>query len=137
LTPVKVVDGDSMEIGNHRIRLMGIDAPEYIQTCKDKHKKIYPCGINSAKYLKALIKDKTLTCRVHKKDQYERDLCTCYVGNIDINREMILSGNAITYLETPYRQEQAEAKHHKRGLWQGRFMQPRLFRRLSEQQKLN
>ena len=137
LIPAKVIDGDSLEIGNHRIRLMGIDAPEYVQTCKDNHKKIYPCGIISAKYLKELIKDKPLTCRVHKKDQYERDLCTCYVGDKDINREMILSGNAITYLETPYHREQAEAKQHKRGLWQGRFMQPRLFRRLKEQQKLN
>lgn len=137
LTPVKVIDGDSLEIGNRRIRLMGIDAPEYVQQCKDKHKKIYPCGINSAQYLQELINNQPITCRVHKKDQYDRDLCTCYVGNIDINREMVLSGHAITYLETPYHQEQIDAKQHKRGLWQGRFMQPRLFRRLKVQQKLN
>jgi len=137
LTPAKVIDGDSLEIGSHRIRLMGIDAPEYVQQCKDKHKKIYPCGITSAKYLQGLISNQQITCRIHKKDQYDRDLCTCYVGNTDINREMVLSGHAITYLETPYRQEQTEAKQHRRGLWQGRFMQPRLFRRLKEQQKLN
>ena len=137
LIPVKVIDGDSLEIGTHRIRLMGIDAPEYVQQCKDKHKKIYPCGINSANYLKKLINNQPITCKIHKKDHYERDLCTCFVGDIDINREMVLSGNAITYLETPYRQEQTEAKQNKRGLWQGRFMQPRLFRRLKEQQNLN
>jgi endonuclease YncB( thermonuclease family) len=114
---------------------MGIDAPEYVQQCKDKHKKLYPCGIDSAKYLEKLISNQQITCRIHKKDQYDRDLCTCYVGNTDINREMVLSGNAITYLETPYHQEQTDAKQHKRGLWQGRFMQPRLFRRLKVQQK--
>lgn len=137
LNPAIVIDGDSLEIGSHRIRLMGIDAPEYVQQCKDKHKKLYPCGINSAKYLEKLISNQQITCRIHKKDQYDRDLCTCYVNGKDINREMVLSGNAITYLETPYHQEQTDAKQHKRGLWQGRFMQPRLFRRLKEQQKLN
>jgi endonuclease YncB( thermonuclease family) len=50
---------------------------------------------------------------------------------------MILSANAIVYLESPYKKEQDIAKQHKRGLWQGRFMQPRLFRRLKEQEKAN
>jgi len=135
--PVKVIDGDSLEIGDNRIRLMGIDAPEYEQLCKNAKKKKYPCGKFSAQYLEKLTKDQKVICKVHKKDQYERDLCTCFVGNKDINREMILSGNAIVYLESPYREEQKEAKEHKRGLWQGRFMQPRLYRRLKEQQKLN
>ena len=135
--PVKVVDGDSLEIGDKRIRLMGIDAPEDEQICKNAKKKKYPCGKFSAEYLQKLTKDQEVICKVHQKDQYDRDLCTCFVGKKDINREMILSGNAIVYLESPYRAEQQEAKEHKRGLWQGRFMQPRLYRRLKEQQKLN
>lgn len=32
--PAIAVDGDSLEIGSRRIRLMGIDAPEYDQFCK-------------------------------------------------------------------------------------------------------
>ena len=137
LTPAKVIDGDSLEIGSHRIRLMGIDAPEYIQKCKNKNKKSYPCGKKSAQYLQNLIKNHNLTCRIIKKDQYDRDLCTCYADDKNINKEMVLSGNAIIYLESPYKAEQDQAKQHKRGLWQGRFMQPRLFRRLKEQEKAN
>ena len=137
LSPLKVIDGDSLEIGTHRIRLMGIDAPEYIQQCKDKNKKIYPCGLNSKQYLEQLINNQPITCQIHKQDQYNRDLCTCYSKGKNLNREMILSGNAVVYLESPYQQEQVIARTQKRGLWQGRFMQPRLFRRLKEQQKLN
>jgi endonuclease YncB( thermonuclease family) len=137
LMPAKVIDGDSIEIGSHRIRLMGIDAPEYSQKCKNKNKQTYPCGKKSVQYLQKLVNSNNVTCHIIKKDQYDRDLCTCYADGKNINQEMILSGNAIVYLESPYKKEQDIAKQHKRGLWQGRFMQPRLFRRLKEQEKAN
>lgn len=135
LNSVNVVDGDSLEIGTKRIRLMGIDAPEYIQTCKNEHKKVYPCGKISAQYLRDLIGNNSITCKYNEKDRYDRYLCTCYKGNVNLNREMVLSGNAIPYLESEYKAEQTDAKIHKRGMWRGRFMQPRLFRRLREQEK--
>lgn len=137
VTPIKIIDGDSLEIGDKRIRLTGIDAPEYIQYCKDEHHNKYPCGKDSALFLKNMINNQPITCKVHKKDQYERYLCTCYVNNIDLNAEMIKSGNAVIYMETPYRKEQEFAKKNKKGLWKGRFMHPRLFRRLKEQENLN
>ena len=137
LLPPNVIDGDSLEIGNHRIRLMGIDAPEYTQYCKNEKKKNYPCGKKATEYLRQLVNNTQISCKIIKKDQYERDLCTCYANGKDLNREMILSGHAIVYLESPYHLEQKEAKQYKRGLWQGRFMHPRLFRRLKEQEKAN
>lgn len=136
-SPAKIIDGDSLEIGDNRIRLMGIDAPEYTQYCKNKDKTKYNCGIEAKNYLEQIINNATITCKVHKKDQYDRDLCTCYKDDLDINAEMVRSGYALVYLESPYHKEQREAKQNKRGLWQGHFMHPRLFRRLKEQQKLN
>ena len=135
--PIKIIDGDSLEIGNNRIRLMGIDAPEYIQYCKNANKVKYNCGIEAKKHLEQIINNSPITCKIHQKDQYDRDLCTCYKDNIDINAEMVRSGYALVYLESSYQKQQEEAKQHKRGIWQGRFMHPRLFRRLREQQKLN
>lgn len=135
ISPVKVIDGDSLEIGTHRIRLMGIDAPEYTQFCKDKNKKSYPCGKESLEYLQNLIKDTPVKCIIHEKDKYDRDLCTCYVNNLNINAEMIHSGHAIVYMGEEYTLEQIKAKRAKRGIWQGRFIHPRLFRSLKQQQK--
>lgn len=132
---VKVVDGDSLEIGTRRIRLLGIDAPEYDQYCKNKNGNKYPCGKESLAYLKKLITNKNLHCTVHEKDKYNRDLCTCYADNTNINAEMVRSGHAIVYLESNYTAEQAEAKQHKSGIWNGRFMHPRLFRRLKEEKQ--
>ena len=134
INPLKVVDGDSLEIGSSRIRLTGIDAPEYLQQCKRKNKKL-PCGKQATEHLKKLTNNKTVRCVVHQKDRYDRFLCTCYVDELDLNAEMIRSGFAITYLDSPYAAEQAEAKTKKRGIWQTKFMQPRLYLRLKELQK--
>jgi endonuclease YncB( thermonuclease family) len=40
----RVIDGDTIAIGNTRIRLWGIDAPEREQTCFAKNGDIYECG---------------------------------------------------------------------------------------------
>ena len=127
---VLVIDGDSLEIGKNRIRLMGIDAPEYDQLCKDETGKFYPCGQQSAQYLQELIEGTEVKCKVYKKDKYDRDLCTCYRENKDLNAEMIKAGQAIVYLESDYASEQKTAKKSRSGIWRGFFIHPRLFRLL-------
>ena len=37
--PVKVIDGDSLRRGDIEIRLSGIDAPEFLQTCQDENEQ--------------------------------------------------------------------------------------------------
>lgn len=133
--PAVAVDGDSLEIGSRRIRLMGIDAPEYIQQCKTPEGKLYPCGRQAAEHLRKLIKNKNISCRIHRKDKYKRDLCTCYAGKTDLNAEMIRSGNAVVYLESSYKQLEREARQKHIGIWNGTFMRPRLFRLLKQQRQ--
>ncbi len=131
--PAKAIDGDSLEIGAARIRLIGIDAPEYDQQCKGSDGTLYPCGQQSADYLARLINGRAVTCTIRQKDRYNRDLCTCYAGGIDLNAEMVRRGFAIVYLESPYQKEEQLAKQEKAGIWSGIFMHPRLFRILKEQ----
>lgn len=133
--PAVAVDGDSLEIGTRRIRLMGIDAPEYTQQCKTPEGRLYPCGKQAAEYLRKLIKKQNIACYIHRKDRYERELCTCYAGKTDLNAEMIHSGNAVVYLESRYKQLEREARQKHIGIWNGTFMRPRLFRLLKQQQK--
>ena len=45
---INVVDGDSLEVGNERLRLMNIDAPEFFQKCHDASGWKYLCGFEAA-----------------------------------------------------------------------------------------
>ena len=48
------VDGDTLEIGDRRIRLHGIDAPEAKQTCLANGKR-WRCGTNATSALAQMI----------------------------------------------------------------------------------
>ena len=41
---VQVIDGDSLRNGSEQIRLVGIDAPELRQTCRDAQGREWSCG---------------------------------------------------------------------------------------------
>src|SRR4051794_13314220 len=51
-----ISDGDSITLKGERIRLRGIDAPEYNQTCQ-KSGATYPCGRRSREALARLTRD--------------------------------------------------------------------------------
>ena len=53
---LRIVDGDTIYLGNLKYRLHGIDAPETKQKCKRKNKDYY-CGKEATKFLKFLVKE--------------------------------------------------------------------------------
>ena len=57
---VSASDGDSLKMGNQRIRLLGIDAPELYQKCKFKNGKTWQCGRVSHQRILQLIKGNIL-----------------------------------------------------------------------------
>ena len=128
------VDGDSLENSSRRIRLQGIDAPEYKQKCFDKLGKKYRCGIEALDYIKKLMTGKTIRCECEAKpDRYGRELCVCYADDIEINRQMVAHGQAISYRSDRYNEEEKTAKEQKLGIWQGKFMRPELYRALKRE----
>lgn len=127
-----IMDGDSLTIKGISIRLHGIDAPEMTQTCLRDNVE-YHCGRAAKTYLTQIINSQPLTCTIIDTDGYGRKIGKCVNDrNIDINAEMVLSGNAIAYLHFSYdyERQQTEAKSQKKGIWAGEFMEPYQFRRL-------
>lgn len=133
---LKVVDGDSLELDGERIRMQGIDAPEYKQSCRDENGGEYRCGLEALSYLKELIGTQKVDCRCEDKpDRYKRKLCECFVGNTNLNREMVRNGWAVAYRYEKFKKDEKYAKKHKLGIWQGKFMRPALWRSLKREQE--
>lgn len=126
---VWVTDGDSLELNGRRVRLVGIDAPEFFQTCLDENKKEYACGKESFEYLKSLVQNaREVKCHQEGTDVYDRDLSVCYADGQNLNKLMIQSGMALTYRHDWYKNDEKEAQKAGIGLWRGRFMRPEFWR---------
>ena len=126
----KVIDGDTIHIGNNKIRLHGIDAPEQKQTCNFEGKK-WNCGQEATSFLINLINRKSVTCSVNDIDQYKRLIAVCFIDNININQHIIISGWAIAYryYSKDFINEEEIAKKNKMGIWRGTFEEPYIYRK--------
>ena len=121
-----VADGDTITVNEQKIRLMSIDAPELKQLCESKsNHETYECGIESKRALEMLLEDQEVTCCKHKLDVYKRLLAECFVGDTNINKQMVALGQAILYRNAKaYQNEQEKARQEKLGIWSSFFENP-------------
>jgi len=121
-----VVDGDTLSATGQRLRLKGIDAPEYRQRCR-RDAADWACGEEARKALVTIVKTGRPECRGAERDRYGRLLVTCMVGDVDINAAMVRSGMALSY--GGYAAEELKARQAKAGVWAGDFERPSDYRR--------
>ena len=123
---ITVLDADKTE---HKIRLMGIDAPE----------KKQDFGNESKKALSNYIYQKEITVEYRKQDRNKRKVGKIILGKQDICLQMIKDGMAWHYKdyekEQPkidrdlYSQAELKAREEKIGLWQdSKAIAPSTFR---------
>jgi endonuclease YncB( thermonuclease family) len=126
-----IVDGDSLRMGGRSIRLDGIDAPEWDQTCLDAGGRTWRCGQAAKQALRERLRGQTVRCHPRATDRYGRTIAACTLADgSDINAWMVRQGFAIASgFGGLYAAEEAEAKAAKRGIWDGTFMTPASWRR--------
>lgn len=126
----KVVDGDSLEVAGHRIRLFGIDAPEGRQQCRDRQGQSYACGDVARDALRAMIGRSEVRCERVDTDRYGRWVSDCYVGSENLNRALVRQGYAVAYsrYSKKYVADEAHARSARMGLWSGQFERPSKWR---------
>lgn len=133
----RVIDGDTVEIGETKIRFFGIDAPEMKQKCTDADGRRYPCGVRAQEALQAKIGGRPLACEKKDTDSYGRIVAVCRLEGADINGWMVANGWAVAYTRyaEDYAAAEAEARAAKRGLWSGRFENPARWRHRHQRQR--
>lgn len=129
---VAVLDGDSLHAAGADIRLIGIDAPELFQTCRDEYGRLWNCGRAAKARLEALVSRGEVVCTARGNDRYGRTLAVCSAGDIaDIGETLVREGYAVDYggLRGGYPGAEGEARAARRGLWRGEFERPQDWRR--------
>ena len=116
----RIVDGDTIVIREERIRLHGIDAPEQIQTCLVGNIE-WECGLEATEALERMIAEQKVYCAGEERDRYKRLIAVCYVGVLNLNRQMVSDGWALVYrrYSNDYSAEEMEARKANRGVWKG------------------
>ena len=128
---VKVIDGDTIKIGNEKIRFGGIDAPELKQICFKNEEKI-SCGILVKNVLKKKIGKETPKCISEGKDIYKRTIAECFINGESLSKFLVSNGYAFAYRKysRKFIKDERFAKKNKLGLWSMKFMFPWEFRKL-------
>ena len=125
---VKVSDGDTVHVlagkQKAKIRLDRIDAPESRQEY----------GKEATKHLADLIFGKTVKVLYDKKDRYGRILGIIFMDDLEVNLEMVATGNAWHYKafdsSQAYVEAEKSARESRLGLWAGsNIINPQEWRR--------
>ena len=121
-----VIDGDTILIKNHSVRLIGIDTPEVAHPKYGK-RKAQCFGPEAKQYLSDWIKGRKVKLvsdpLSDAQDKYGRELAYVYYQGILVNAQLIKQGYARAYLYFPFRKKSEFARDQKieqkrgRGLW--------------------
>ncbi|WP_243367647.1 thermonuclease family protein [Microvirga solisilvae] len=122
-----VTDGDTIHIGDAKIRLKGIDAPEMDQTCF-RSGRSYRCGDVARRALIDIVSGENVQCRAAGRDRYQRILARCNVKGADIGARMVEEGWAVSY-GRDYDLQEMRAQSRRAGIWAGEFERPQDWRR--------
>lgn len=118
-------DGDSLTVSGQRIRLFGIDAPEFDQACT-RSGQSWSCGKEAADQLSKLVTGRQVRCDPTGVDDFGRTLARCSAGSVDVNRTMVALGYAVAFrrYSSDYLSAEEAARNNRRGLWAGTFEMP-------------
>jgi endonuclease YncB( thermonuclease family) len=123
---LRVIDGDTFDVGGVTVRLFGVDAPEAGQTCTTDAGAPWPCGEWSTSGVIALFDGTSVTCDTVDTDQYGRTVARCFASGKDIAETIVTQGLALAYRDYSWDYDLAEksAQVAGVGLWSGSFQTP-------------
>ena len=122
----RAIDGDTLQVGEIRLRLHGVDAPELRQTCEDSAGEAWACGRRAASELAAAVAGGEVHCISRERDRYQRLVATCWAAGRDVGQALVAHGWAVAYrrFSVDYVSDENVARYLTQGMWSGRFEMP-------------
>jgi endonuclease YncB( thermonuclease family) len=127
----EIVDAGTLEIAGQRIRLAGIEAPAFDQTCRADGRP-WRCGFEAASALAYFIAGSWVTCQERGQRDDGALAATCYAGGVggpDVAVWLVVRGWALAAPGSRYLTLQEGAREARQGLWRGTFVPPAEYRR--------
>ena len=115
---VRVVDGDTIDVGDTRIRLHGIDALERGQTCQTRTGQHWGCGDWTTRQVRDRFEGQIAQCTAVTTDRYGRTVARCDVSGVDLGAQLVRDGFAYAYVKysTAYLAQEQHAFDHDIGI---------------------
>ena len=133
LFPIRVLDGDTVDIGGERMRLFGIDAPEGKQQCVWADGGVFDCGKAATRELRALLSFEVPPVIERRGiDRYGRSIVVLRdQTGLNINCELVARGVAWAYVDYSDMclDDEKDARARRRGVFNGDNLPPWEYRR--------
>jgi endonuclease YncB( thermonuclease family) len=115
---IRVIDGDTIDVGGRRVRLYGIDAPEMGQPCAAEG-RTWDCGAWTRDAVVNRYEGEYARCTTRDTDRFGRLVAQCTVDGQDMGEMIVLSGLAWAFrrYSDVYDLEEKAAAVEGRGLW--------------------
>ena len=125
---VKVVDGDTITVlvdgKKETVRFIGIDTPEVV----DPRRLVQCFGREASEKTKQILINKQVTLvddqSQGNRDKYDRLLRYVFLGDVNINQQLLVEGYAHEYTyrlpyayQAEFMQAERSARENKKGLW--------------------
>ncbi|MEM9968957.1 MAG: thermonuclease family protein [Pseudomonadota bacterium] len=94
---LRIIDGDTIEVANKRIRLFGIDAPEHGQPCVTLSGQTWSCGEWVTEQVRTRFDGQLARCITQDTDRYGRIVAICEVAGEDMGDVLVSDGLAYAY----------------------------------------
>ncbi|GGX50469.1 nuclease [Tateyamaria omphalii] len=127
---IRVIDADTVDVGETRVRLHAIDAPEQDQLCQTDQGADFACGVWATERVVDAFGGQRAVCHQLDIDRYGRLVAKCAVQGVDMGQHIVREGWAFAYRRygLDYDLEEKTAYVAGRGLHAFQLQSPTQFR---------
>lgn len=131
------MEGDLLSLNGTSVRLMGIDAPDRGQKCKNRYGHELDCFRIATAVLESMVKDEEVACTIAEMDRFGQKMGECRVRGVDLGAAMVSRGWAFSYssLSPAYASGETFAQSRRLGLWSGKVEKPWQWRSRQQREK--
>ena len=113
---IRIVDGETLALGDRVVRLSGMAAPMRGERCLRADGATFDCGGAAAAALTRLVSGRAIACKIVGRDGFGRGIGQCEANGTDLARSLVGDGFAVA-TGTTLRTTELAAREAARGLW--------------------